>query len=214
MVPPIGLSNLPVDVNLPKAGPRAPHGGKGSPDEAPMVQFQRENQRIVQEAVSRRASQGHGPSGPAGPGGHERATPSARALKTVETRVRTRSPLGGANSHVAAPAGKAADSALDAVYARMREAFNPEATAERLFQFSMTGYGKKQFAGPDTAEHRESFRATAMTWFDEGFADARKILASLPDPIPAAVNETHERLVAKFDAWVGAAPTGSSSSLN
>jgi len=90
------------------------------------------------------------------------------------------------------------DGALD----KMREFFSPENTAQRIFDFAVSQYPLHLDGAEDTEETRQAFADFIGDAIQEGFDEAAAILGVLPESVQAEINETHELVFAKLDAFV------------
>jgi hypothetical protein len=74
------------------------------------------------------------------------------------------------------------------------EFWNAENTSQRIVDFALQFYDAFQGAGED-------FLKIIKDAIEKGFAEAKDMLGELPDPVSKLINDTHDLIMQKLDAW-------------
>ncbi len=89
-------------------------------------------------------------------------------------------------------------------FAQLQEYFSPEATADRILDFSLGFFGNSQQykEGGNTEEARSNFADIIGKAIQKGFDQAMGILGKLPDETQEEVDETHSLVFDGLDNFV------------
>lgn len=74
------------------------------------------------------------------------------------------------------------------------EYWNAENTSQRIVDFALQFYDAFQGAGED-------FLKIIKDAIEKGFKEAKEMLGDLPDPVSKLINDTHDLIMQKLDAW-------------
>lgn len=91
---------------------------------------------------------------------------------------------------------------LDRALEALRDHFSPEKTAQRIFDFATSHYGRTEDFDGDNPEARERYRDYILPAIQRGFEEARAILGTLPPEVEDVVSSTFDRILELFRAFV------------
>jgi len=90
---------------------------------------------------------------------------------------------------------------------RLAAEFTPEKTAERIFSFAASHYGRWLDGREDSTENREAFVEFIGAAVEKGFGEAQGILGALPDAVQGGIDRTHEIVFNLFADFVENGPS-------
>lgn len=101
---------------------------------------------------------------------------------------------------------EAAEGTGNSLFDKLREMFSPEATAQRILDFSLSFYGRSSMfkeAGGDTDDARASFADYIGAAIQKGFDQAMGILGKgITDQTASEIDKTHELVFGGLDDFV------------